>query len=555
MIQENRKYYDIIILILCVSVGSVLMFALNNFGEPIVDEEFQTICVRRYNEAPLGLLVFWIGHLWTDIFGFTILNLRNLTSIEYVLTMGITTIYLYRHTGNIRLSAIIFLLGCVLLRLGAFFIYNWDSGSFLFDAIALCLLMSIISKPTTVKAVLFGFAIGLITLGRTPSVIFLPAAIIIVSRSLKDNKGIAAKTRMPLLIIAGWLIAMLVFTSIILGSPWKYISLFAEGNVVSGHNPIKDIHQLWGRTAQVVLMAPYVWFYGFVSVLIAILLPRIKHKLRAIFIMAVWISYCLLIAYNWSDSIPRVNMYLGMDSPIGVSLLLALPIYNLFGGHIKANKKSVLKLWSCGLLVVSIAFGSDAFNERLVTAFAIPVIVSVLWKLHAAKIKTFIKTLVLVATITFTSILCMHLIALKTMYPDWMRTDIPVLRGLKMDKKIQRNLEDIYISIIKARKEGIPYVFVGNNLLSELLGGADEGISFQNFHARFYSDDDLEEYKKNIIPFVDEVIYLENPSPLYQILPGVLREEGFTDSIRVNDITIFYRKPRRNFNKIYEIIK
>lgn len=532
------------------------MLTFKDYGGLSPDEMFQTICVRRYNELPLGLLVFWIGHLWTDLFGFSLLNLRYLTSIEYLLTMGVTTAYLYENTRNLRLSGLVFLLGCVLLRIGAFYIYNWDSGSYLFDGIALCLVLSLISRPNLKKAFFLGLAIGLMTLGRTPSGIFLPIACIIAWLSTKEHDNKKMRNRIPLMILTGWFITMVLFTTIILGSPWEYILLFAEGNVISGHSPINDFNRLWSRFYFMLDILPYIWFFGLSTILIALLLAKLNNK-KIIFrcILCIWMIFCILNSY-WMSKRASNNLIDGMDTPLGLGLLLALPIYNLFTRKIKHNRFIRFKLWVCFLTVLSFAFGSDAFQERWIFAFTIPVIIAILWKVPSKSLKKFLKYFVFISTLSFSSMWIIHVISIKLSFREFVKSEIPLLEGLNLEKNKIKNLEGIYNMINDLRKQGIPYVFAGDHLLSEMLAGADEGVSFHQFHANISECEDWDNYRDTAINKVDAVIVSPGDmSRFNKTLFNDLKKEGFSESARYENLILFKRDVRKNPDKQYEIIE
>lgn len=552
----KNKIYDYIILFLCVAIGVTFLFVLNNYLGNGADEEFQTICVRRYNEAPLGLLVFWIGYLWTDLFGFTLLNLRNLTSIEYVLTMVVTTTYLYHQTRNVRLTGLVFLLGCVLIRLGSFCIYNWDSGTYLFDAIALCLLMSLMSRPNIRKAFLLGFSIGLMTLGRTPSVIYLPIVCFLVWLLTKKDEDKRIRTRLFVMITAGWLIAMLLFTTVILGSPWKYISLFANGNVISGHSPSNDGLHLWFRFKLMLKLLPSVCFFGAVTLLVTLLITKIKNQISASLILILWLLLCVLSSYWMSRHGFRITQILGMDTPLGLGLLLALPIYNLFGGKIKCDRPTQLKLWGCFLTVFSFAFGSDAYQERWIFAFTIPVILAVLWKLPSKTLKRFLKYFVFISTLIFSSMWFVHVISNKTLYKDYVKSDLPLLKGLYLAEERKMKLEKINDFIVGLRSEGVPYVFAGDHLLSEMLAGEDEGVSFHLYHVNISIGDHWENYRDTALNKVDAVLFYPGDFSDYnENIFADLEEEGFVIADRFENIYVYRRSLRKNPDKQYEILE
>lgn len=544
----KSKYLSTAIFSFCVAAGVILMFPFENFFDQSNDEFFQSICVRRYNEAPLGLLVFWIGHLWSDVFGFSVLNLRILTSIEMIVTMAITSSFLFYKTKNLRLSSLTFLLGCVLLRISNFYIYNWDSGSFIFDAATICILIECIDRPGAGKYFILGVFLALMTLGRVPSGIFLPFALVIVSLSLKGEKirNLVAPNKQMislLIIIAGWLLTFIVVTLIILGSPLKYIEIFNSEHFVSGHSILTDRTQLYNRLADMVYQAPTKWFAAIVSLLLAVILPYIKRKWFTISILFVWLIFSYIFA-NWATTIyPRIDLMLGMDAPLGFGLLLSVPIYNLFAKRISLPYDSCLKLWACGLMALSIAFGSDGFTERITTAFVLPVIYGVLWSVRNKRFHKFLRYALLIPLLTFSFMLIVHYGRLREGVPYLVKTDIYPFHGLMLTPQQAEIRKDLREAILKVRKDNSKYVFVGNHLMSELMTGPDYGPSFQKFHVLLTDHKHWNNFKDTALNKLDALIYIQNEIPdEEQSFIKDLEESGFTVTDTIGQTVIRSKK-------------
>lgn len=79
------------------------------------DESYQALCVADYRNNPLGMLAFFIGHLWQNLWGDTVLSLRCLASLEMLMAVGIAGLYLWRRTGRALMSAAVFTF-CILVR-------------------------------------------------------------------------------------------------------------------------------------------------------------------------------------------------------------------------------------------------------------------------------------------------------------------------------------------------------------------------------------------------------------------------------------------------------
>ena len=538
---------DLWLCIFCVITGSLCLFAFDNFTELYSDELFQAICVRRYKESPLGLFSFWIGHLWTSAFGFTILNLRILTSFELLLSMTITSAYCYRITRNLKLTSVVFLLGSILLRAGTFAIYNWDTGTYIFDAAAICLLVSLIRSARWWKALALGFFIGLMTLGRTTSAIMLPLALILILCFNFKEKKYKTTLISESLIIAGWICAIIVFSTIILGSPRAYLDSFISDNLISGHS---DIHVLWGHFAMIMLMLPYFWCFGIGCLLLSLIVPKLK-KTNAVWLLLVWLVFCILLQSNLDDTYLKPDINHGVGTPLGLGLLLVIPIFRLFHKNFSADKTTVYCIWAYAILIFSIAFGSDVYIRRMTVGFTFPLIIASLWDLHNVKIRAYLRTLVKISLLTFGLVFLSHSIYIICSRNEMTSFDHPIFKDLYIKSNFIQEMKDSYQAISAVRRDSTAYAYLGEHLGSELLSGPDKGLSFQNYHRALYQKHVWDQEKDKIIPRVDAFIYpLENKYWDLSVIIDEIKDAGFTDSLLVGKAMILYRKSSNDKTKV-----
>lgn len=536
--SQSDRTYDILILAFCLAAGVFWMFAIENVGDLYIDEVYQTICVRRYKEAPLGLLSYWIGYLWTSAFGFTILNLRILTSIELLLSVAITSCCCFNISRNLRLSAFMFLLGCVMLRAGTFYIYNWDTGSYLFDAIALCLLISYVRKEKPVKLFFLGLVIGLMTLGRTTSVIMLPLSMIFIA-IFRKRKAFLSILIDEILIIIGWLLAMAVMTSIILGSPFAYISEFQAGNVITGHT---NIHTLWGHLAWVTLDLPFLWTFGVGTMLLSILFYRLLYNYRSFIILGLWLIYIIWFQSYLSIIFPKIEINHGIGTPIGIGLLLSWPIFQLFHKKQKMSREIKFGLWACVVLLISITFGSDAYIRRMTVGFSLPLIVAFLWELRNKSYLRWLKTALGLSMITFSTLLICNLIVQISEKSKLEKADIPPLKGLFIKAPTYTEITHTYEAVSLLKKNNVPYLYIGDHMTHELIHGSSLGLYFHNYHSSITQKEVWDAEKDPLLDQVEAVVYPDDN--YYRDIPVIaeeLRQKGFTDSLKVGEAMIFFR--------------
>lgn len=554
--SKDRSLCDLLIAAGCVTAAMIVLTWGLNLGGNLTDEVYAAICVRRYTESPLGLLSFYIGHLWSETFGFSLLNLRILCIVVQFISMAVSCTYLYCHTRNLRFSAIVFLLGCVAMRLGAANFYNWDTGAFPFEAIALWLLLAEIRKISAAGILALGCACGLVTLARTPSVFFLAAAVVILWFAIPKNFPAKRIFAVYALLTASFCITLLVFSTIILGSPFDYFRLFSQDSIISGHSPVSDIHMLFGRLAYISLLMPRTWAFGLGCLALAILFPKIKNIRICGIILLCWLAYCVFDVYCYTKFDTTTYYCLGIDTPLGLALLLALPVYALFSRkEMRVDHQVSLSLWTCAAMLVAIAFGSDGYFTRMTAAFVIPFIIPATLKKGNHAVTKFVKYLVGIALISFSAMLVVHLWLVDRYLAKAETLAIGAYNGIKTDSSVYDYVKKTEKATQYLRSKGIPYINIMNNLGTELAFGPDEGLSFQEFHHQLTESEFWFESKRDFIDRIDAVVYTDSEEYDLQPIVDDLVREGFTLRLTLGDACIMMRSDRKNPDKQYPKIK
>lgn len=505
------------------------------------DEAYQTLCVKRYDESPLGLLVFWIGNLWTSAFGFEILNLRILASIEMWLSVAVTSAWCFYTTKNIRLSSVLLLLGCIVTRIGCSYIYNWDTGTYLFDAIALCLTLSILRNPNYLKFSLLGIFISLMTLGRLPSVIFLPLVIIVIYFGCKDKVKLKKLILSETILVCSFVLVFIFLTWIILKSPSKYFTLLLNGNVVSGHSPIDDGERLWTIFNVWLTALPNLWCWGILSLTIPVILIKIKSKFVKISIVFVWVLFCGLYSYWITPPQPSLFIMLGYGGSLSLGLLFAVPIYSLFSKKNQINKLTRYSLISCGLMIFSLAFGSDIFFERIGPGFLLPAIIGLLWPLKSRSFHRYLKCSLAFTLIGFTTLLSVHLLRIWILYKDTPVVSLSPFKGIKENELVYNGITPALGAIELLNDKNISYLSLFDNKTIELLTGKVSVVPLHEYHEHFLLKDYWLENKKKYIGKVQAILYIPNHRNPYIDLDFVvedIKKEGYTKIVKVGETVI-----------------
>lgn len=545
-LREDRRF-AYAILSLCVIGGTATLFAFDGFFGFWDDEPYQALCVRRYREAPLGVLTFFIGKLWTDIFGFSLLNLRYLTSILVALATGVSATYLYRLTRRPVLAGLCFLLGAILMKLTSFYLYNWDTGTYLFDSIALCVLISLLSRPTTVKFLIFGVTIALITLGRAPSAILLPLSMLLIVCGLRHGTRFYSPVKACLMVIAGWTVVMLLLTALILGSPAEYIRQYELGNVVSGHSLsywsyIKiRIFYIFDKTVSG-------WFVASGCMLMAVVLPWMRRRGAAAALLLLWLLTALFYEYLQAKSVLSFPLTLGGDTPVGIGLLLAAPIYCLYDQK-RMPRALLFNILAVVIIYVSMAFGSDAFVERMTVGFTVPVIIAIVWRSDICVIRRYVKCALGVCLVVFGSIFIFMLFYFARFYDRFGKTvTLSPYEGITVswkelsdDEKLA-TAERMVEAITTLKRQNARIAVIGDQIVAQIVYDYEDALSFHEFHLGLDGPEGWEKYKGEMMRNADAfVIPLDLKNFDYGQYRNELRKGGFSDERQIGKSLVFYR--------------
>ncbi|HAP29885.1 MAG TPA: hypothetical protein DCR26_07165 [Porphyromonadaceae bacterium] len=504
------------------------------------DESYQALCVADYRNNPLGMLAFFIGHLWQNLWGDTVLSLRCLASLEMLLAVGVASLYLWRRTGRALLSAAVFTFCILVARATAFQLYNWDSGSYLFDAVALVAVASFLRGGDPRKAIVAGVAVACMALARVPSAVFAPVAFGFIWAGCRRHGFSARDTS---LVLGGYtaaaLASALILVTLMCGSPAEYIARFRPENLVGGHSPsdlpdwIKRIGELGYN--QMVWITP-----SAVAVAAGLLLHRLQSGHRWLRAMAVIFTVALtFVVYRhreaWCDF--EWNS-LGADLPLTAFLLLLFPVWNLT--HTRRAATPGAELWWCAAMVVLMSFGSDTFFERMCGAFTLPVIIAAIWPQAPGAMLRLVRSVLMVSAAVFATVVAEQWV-MKARH----NTAVPpqryeALHGLRVSTADLRWLEINETAARTARATGMRYVTCVNRFTPQLIFGRDNGPRLSIFHIDSTDHSQWPPEQTGAVDAAQMIIYNET-MPADAPVFAHLRALGFTDVLHRDDVHIFAR--------------
>ncbi len=343
------------------------------------DEAYQALCVMNYRECPLAMLTFYIGNLWTRLFGNEILSLRCLMALCYQFSIAVSCCYLYWRKRNLLLASVMFLMMNLGFRYVNLTLYGWDSGAYPFMAIFAVSLLVYLNKPSLRNICLVGVATGTMVMSRIPTLASLPFILVVIIFMCGNDKRAIWIHGVGGLVSFGitTLLLIVIMTS---GDINVYIQAWNPDNIINGHFEKEFIVWRWKDTARSVITAFYPMICCFAC---ACYMMRVQRFYRLNYVLCgivcAVLSFYLLKTYR---------LHSGYACGIYESLFL---IIILFPWLYKMTHREVdyvplfplLAIVGCSLLA---GVGSDGFLERPMTINTVPLLCIYVYNEQSARV-------------------------------------------------------------------------------------------------------------------------------------------------------------------------
>lgn len=480
-----------ILAIVCVLAG-VAMTAVPvfPFGVGGFDEGYQYQSIRYWQHAPFAILTFWIGHVWTCLFGDTVLALRWLNCITLTFTVALGAFYFFRVTRRRLTAAFVFLLGMVAMQLSSFNFYGWDNGAFPFIVATCITLLSYWRAPTLWKIVLLGSLTAIMGLSRIPTLSALPLIAVVIF--CRHRKCLRQAMRDALLGLCVFAVVFTLITTFLVGSPATYIRLFFNPDyIITNHSGYTFIHNNYGTlvsysTWLLPEYAPCIY-----AAIIAVYLKNIRR--HRIIIGIILVTLLLLSARSAAklmfmerEIIPG-PLY-GLATPLLYFTLLIPFGYSLLERRVE--RFAVAPMWIVAGFIVVGALGSDMAYLRLNSPLY-------LFPLAATAIYPSLNRTSRRFTLRFWGLSFLTLgFAWYTYFSFQYRanqfncTDIPELRGIRMEKVPLLRLARVKGAVDSVRTAGLSYEIIGNSNDYKYLFHNPPSAALHHFH---WAQDNIEQ--------------------------------------------------------------
>lgn len=377
MIAINRRWEKCAV----VSVVAVLSLVIPWIGLGLGaanngDEGYMNLCIRDYRNSPLAMLTFYTGHLWTSLFGDDFLTIRRLGYVMGTLAILIGCIYYFQRTRKMLQTVFLFALGCAVMSLERFMIYNWDLAAYPYYALLSVLFIDDIRRPSLWKVSAAGFTVCMLAMSRIQLVILIPVFAVIVAMPVRKVPNMCA--RHVLVYLLSISVAFVLLTWVMCGSVSAYISAFRPDNIITGHG-LKDMMRIYYifKDKFAVNISTSALSLSVIIVSIALTkYPALSHIQKTMlcgFLAFYGFCYYLVLLSIYHTVFNILTSFTG----IVFFLLLLLPVCNL----VRAEKVKipVLQLAVVWILLAAPVLGSDYSICRMFGSFLLAPLMAILY--------------------------------------------------------------------------------------------------------------------------------------------------------------------------------
>lgn len=328
------------------------------------DEGYQTLCVRFYQDCPMAMLTFWQGHLWTSLFGDSVMALRSLMGVCYIVSVAIACWVMYRFTRAGVLSAAVFFAMCAACPFSTLFIYGWDSGAYPWMTLFAASLLWYLHRPSLQRIAVVGAAAALMALSRIPTLAALPVVLVFIIIKHRAWKPVLTHSVVGLTAFAA--VGFMAILLITCGHPSQYVDAWIPDNIINGHF---DTGRLIFRIKETTQFVSCAYAPALLCLGCAAFYNKVRcHRKLWFFISAAVaaVPSVMLLKTFMMYSIYAAGMMQGI-----LAVLLLLPaLYN--ATHAEKLDIPALPLWAIAACSVVAAVGSDGYSERFMTVSLIP---------------------------------------------------------------------------------------------------------------------------------------------------------------------------------------
>ena len=488
------------------------------------DEGYMNLCIRDYRNSPLAMLTFYTGHLWTSLFGDDFLTIRRLGYVMGNIAILIGCVYFFQRTRNLLQAMLLFALGCAVMSLERFLIYNWDVAAYPYYALLAVFLIDEIRSPRIWKVCGAGMAVTLLFLSRIQLVVLVPVFAVVLAIVFREVRGRCMKHLVAYLLSVSVTLVLLAWR--MWGSVGAYFSAFSSDNIITGHGA-DDIRKIYYGFRSIFARNISTFSLSLFTITVAIVLC-IRNKISEVKKISLYVVLALVgLGYYFVMSTICSTLFNLLTSFTGIVffLLLLLPAWNLFLK--KKEKTPVLQLSVVWVLLVAPVFGSDSTICRMFSSFLLAPLMAVFYPYAARSLQLdrLLRSLMIACLVAYGSGMIGR-VYISGLYSRFSMDKFPMQEGIWADDLEYSRWEAIQDISVSVRATGARLNYDGWERYAYAYSMQVPPV--RNLHLYHIKDDKSGIMRRrNIVDMYDAWLILGVDRHQITEICKMLREEGF----------------------------
>lgn len=422
------------------SVVTALLFILRAFYScpGYEDESYQAMCVARWEQAPLGMFLFWKAHLWTTVFGDSYISLRLFNSIIILATLVLSTWYFYYRTHSKVYAYWMFVLSGSLGLIETNIMYGWDSGPMMLYTIAAIVSIEYFYTRKRLLLCVLASLVCILGLSRVSLIILLPVCLIAVSFVKNLRPRNVSGLNSALMFVMCYASTFLIVTTLMIGSPGNYIDAFVPNNIISGHS-IREViavsfYSFGEATAR--------QFVGLISLCLAVWVLKGQYTIKKLVLMTVMAFVLGLIELIVSYDAKGVETGYGA---VGFTLfagVIAMPLVWRIANGQKCFKVGML-IGILSLWLLAPSLGSDNMFIRCNACGLLGVGIGAIYRFMTARQLLWVKTVFICAIVAYGTTAVVRIFCMAADMTETL-ADYPKMQSIHMTKANKKDINEVF---------------------------------------------------------------------------------------------------------------
>ena len=362
MNSRGRHIIEFLLIAVALAAAVFNLPYISDMQDP--DEFYQGLaCTYYHRSSPLAPLSYYMGYVFTSVFGNTLMSLRVLMLLCSVASISLGLWYFYRRTRDGLMCSLLFFALLTASQIWGMNIYNWDTGCYPFAMCGLIASLAYLGRPTLRRAMVLAAAWALMLASRVPMGLTLP---FLIAEVIWCHRGDRSEWMRQLACCAFVALAVLAaLTLLIYGSFGALVDAWAPENIITGHLEGHRHH-----ISRIFITGELVTMNGLIAATVAVgafMAARLKRG-------RIWVALAASVLLILEISGLHMFVYTDIRFNAFALITYALCFYPVYRKWSRGEKAGFMpRVWLTLMFVLCTWPGSDGYWERPMTLSTMPV--------------------------------------------------------------------------------------------------------------------------------------------------------------------------------------